>query len=238
MLNYNDADVMVVAIARYLQGTTNCFHGVASNIPMIAIELAKLTYAPNMDYLNITGGVNVCSIVNEASTDGPDLFQSSKSVFSLTDIFDLSARGALDVAFLSGGQIDQFANINNSVIGKFDHPKVKLPGGAGSAVLIPNVKRAFVWKTKHNLRGFVEKVDFITSSGNVKYVFTPLCIFENVDHHLRLIQRMPNISLETVKSNTGFQILETDVPEMSPPCAKELELLQEIDPLRFRDMEF
>lgn len=237
MTQYNAADILTISIARRLQGAKNCFHGVASNIPVTAILLAKKLYAPDMDYLNITGGVNVSPVISEVSTDGDSLFSDSRGVFTLTDIFDLAARGGLDVAFLSGGQVDQKARINNSVIGPFDHPKVKLPGGAGSAVLVPNAKRAFIWKSKHEKRGFVEEVDFITSTGNVKYVFTPLCTFENIDGHLELIERMPGVSLEEIQDNTGFDIKAATVPEMAPPTQEELSMIQQIDPKRIRDIE-
>ena len=48
--------------------------------------------------------------------------------FPLSDIFDLSARGGLDVAFLSGAQIDGQGRLNLSAIGPFHKPKVRLPG--------------------------------------------------------------------------------------------------------------
>ena len=53
------------------------------------------------------------------------------------EVFDLSMRGGLDVAFLSGVQFDALGHVNASVIGDYHKPKVRLPGGAGSAVLIP-----------------------------------------------------------------------------------------------------
>ena len=96
---------------------------------------------------------------------------------TLADLFDLSARGRLDVAFLSGVQIDAEGRINMSAIGSYEQPKVRLPGGAGSAMLMPTARRVILWRTKHDPRTFVERLDFVTAAGNVDRVVTPLGIF-------------------------------------------------------------
>ena len=237
MRTYNQADVMAIAIARYLKGAVNCFHGVASTIPMVGIMLCRRLYDPEVTYLNITGGVNTEGVPLQISTDGPELYRESKSCFHLADIFDLSARGGLDVAFLSGGQVDGRGRVNNSAIGEFRKPKVKLPGGAGSAVLIPNCRRAFVWKSKHEPRGFVDQVDFITSQGNVAYVFSPLCVFRNEGGKLVLDALMPGATVEQVAENTGFPVSTDQMREFAPVTEEELRILDEIDPARVRDAE-
>lgn len=238
MRAYNQADLMVIAIARYLKGAKNCFHGVSSTVPMVGILLSRRLYNPLLNYLNITGGVDAEGFSPRISTDGAELYRESKSCFDLADIFDLAARGGLDVAFLSGGQVDRRGCINNSVIGEFHKPKVKLPGGAGSAVLIPNCKRAFVWKSKHEPRGFVESVDFITSQGNLAYVFTPLCVFKQMDGGLELDVLMPGVSMAEVERQTGFPITANQRREFLPVTQEELAVLDEIDPKRVRDVEF
>ena len=36
--------------------------------------------------------------------------------------------GLVDVGFLGAAQLDRFGNINTTVIGDYDQPKVRLPG--------------------------------------------------------------------------------------------------------------
>lgn len=237
-MDYKVSDMMAIKIARELKGSKNAFHGVASPLPMIAILLAKRLYGDDLTYLNITGGVDIKPNKLEISTDAYNLFESSRSVFGLTDIFDLAARGELDVAFLSGVQIDKYGRLNNSVIGEYHNPKVRLPGGAGSAVLVPNCKRGFIWRTKHDVKSFVEEVDFVTAQGNVKYVFTPLCTFENIEGELWLKDISPLSSLEEIKENTGFEIKYKELKYIEEPTQEELRLLYEIDPENIRDSEF
>lgn len=239
-MNFHVADLMAVAIARRLKNDDKVFHGVASPLPMVAILLAKNLHAENLTYLNITGGVNVLPEKLSKSTDGPELTYRTEGKFDLSDIFDLGARGELDVAFLSGVQVDGKGRLNSSVIGEYDAPKVKLPGGAGSAVLVPNVKKAFIWRTKHDPRTMVEHVDFVTTQGNVYKVFTPLCIFGKDEEGLYLDKLLGETSLEEVKKMTGFEIrYKKNQVESEPlPTQEEMDLLNRIDPSGIRFIEF
>ncbi len=231
------ADLMVTAIARELRPGESVFHGLASTIPHVAVQLAQRCYGKDLNYVNITGGYRMLPEKLDISTDGDNLFLGTKCRFDLADIFDLAARGRLDTAFLGGVQIDQTAHLNNSCIGPYDRPKVKLPGGAGSAVLVPNANRALVWRTKHDLRTFVEHVDFVTSFGHVGKVFTPLCVFEKRQGLLELSLLYPGVSYEEVAQNTGFPI-GSRYQVMEPPSQEELQCLSQIDPDRVRDSEF
>lgn len=231
------ADLMVTAIARELRSGESVFHGLASTIPHVAIQLADRCGGKNLNYVNITGGYRMHPEKLEISTDGDNLFLGTGCRFDLADIFDLAARGGLDTAFLGGVQIDQTAHLNNSCIGPYAKPKVKLPGGAGSAVLVPNAHRALVWRTKHDLRTFVEHVDFVTSFGNVDKVFTPLCVFEKRNGKLELSLLYPGVTYEEVAENTGFPIGNSYLT-MEEPTPEELAWLARIDPERVRDSEF
>lgn len=238
MNTYHKSDLMAVTIARHLKNVKSCFHGLASTVPMVSVMLAKKLYNPNLLYLNITGGVNVGGVPLRVSTDGANLYGVSKSSFGLTDIFDYAARGELEAAFLSGGQVDELGRINNSVIGPFHKPRVKLPGGAGSAVLIPNAQRGFIWKSKHDKRSFVKEVDFVTSQGNVDYVFTPLCVFKKIDDRLLLTGIMPDSSLDEIRENTEFEVGINSTSVIDLPTNEEMQALAMIDPGRCRDAEF
>src|SRR3982074_2638720 len=134
---YGPDTMMVVAMARLLRNGERVFHGVASPLPMVAILLAQCLHAPDLMYINITGGVNPLPESLPQTTVDPRLTHGSHVILRLADIFDMSARGDLDTAFLSGVQIDGQGRINMSVIGPYDHPKVRLPGGAGSAAILP-----------------------------------------------------------------------------------------------------
>lgn len=237
-MNYRPSDIMTIAIARMLKNDETVFHGVASPLPMVAIQLAKSLQAPDLIYVNITGGVDAKPLKFSKSTDGPELLKGTKALFPLSEIFDLSMRGGLDVAFLSGIQFDPYGNVNASVVGDYHKPKVRLPGGAGSAVLIPTAKRAIIWRTKHDKRTFVPKCDFVTTRGNIHKIVTPLCIFAFKDGRLVLDSIHKTSSLQEVIDNTGFEVIYDEIRFTEDPTPEEWKMLQKVDPTDIRSIEF
>ena len=233
------ADTMAVAMARLLRGSASAFHGLASPLPAVAVALAKRLFNPALRYLNIAGGVNSGPETPAVSTCAPAFLEGSESFFSLTDIFDLSARGMLDTAFLGGVQIDRSGAINNSVIGPFHHPKVKLPGGAGSAAIVPTAAHIIVWRTRHDARSIVERCDFVTTRGNVREVVTPLGILAIEDGELRVACAFPHSSLEEIVASTGFPIQPARAfKPFDPLTDAERAALAEVDPHGIRYSEF
>ncbi|MDK2808446.1 MAG: glutaconate CoA-transferase, subunit [Clostridiales bacterium] len=233
------SDIMVCTMARLIRDGDLVFHGVSSHMPMIALLLAKNLHAKNAVHLNIPGGVNPKPRGLKSYTSaGSELLEQSTAYFPLAEVFDLSMRGGLDVAFLSGIQFDAQGNVNASVIGDYHKPKVRMPGGAGSAVLIPTAKRAIIWRTKHDKRTFVEKVDFVTTRGNIDRIVTPLCVFCWREGRLMLESIHPTSSLEEVIENTGFPVIYDRIVTTKEPTKEELMLLKKIDPQDNRNIEF
>ena len=232
-------DIMTVTLSRLIRDGNTVFHGVSSHMPMIALLLARATHAPNAVHLNIPGGVDPERPALRGYTSaGAELWESAAAYFPLMDVFDLSMRGGLDVAFLGGVQFDPSGGVNASVIGDYRKPKVRLPGGAGSAVLIPTAKRAVIWRTKHDRRTFAPKVDFLTARGHVSDVVTPLCHFTMYEGELILSSVHPGVTIDEVAENTAFPLRYFEIRETPPPTEAEMEALRRIDPLDLRALEF
>lgn len=232
-------EIMAVALSRLLRDGETVFHGVASPLPMVAILLAKDSHAPDLTYLNITGSIDPRPAELPLSTVDPRLLQGTRAMVTLTDLFDLAARGRLDTAFLSGVQIDGRGRINMSVIGSFEKPKVRLPGGAGSAALMPRAKRTIIWRTKHDPRVFVDTLDFVTAEGNVDRVVTPLCVFQRREGLLVVESIHPGVTPEELRAATGFAInVDASTPVTPAPTPAELAALERIDPGHVSASEF
>lgn len=232
-------DQMVVSMARLLSNAERVFHGVASPMPMVATLLAKATHAPDLVYLSIAGGVDAEPEELPVSTVDPRLIHGARSMVTLTDLFDLAASGRLDVAFLSGVQIDGRGRINMSAIGDFARPKVRLPGGAGSAAILPSARRTVLWRTRHDRRVFVETPDFVTASGNVGQVVTPLCIFARSGERLVVASRHRWATPEQIREQTGFSVeCDDSTPVTDDPTERELDALRRIDPTGVTLSEF
>jgi glutaconate CoA-transferase subunit B len=198
---------------------------------MVATLLAKRLQAPDLVYLNITGAVDAMPEELPVSTVDPALLHGTRSLVTLAELFDLSGRGRLDVAFLSGVQIDGAGRINLSAIGEYAQPKVRLPGGAGSAMLMPTARRVILWRTKHDPRTFVERLDFVTAAGNVDRVVTPLGMFVKRDGRLEVESIHPGVTPEEFRAATGFPVVVGPETAVTPaPTAEELAALREVDP--------
>jgi glutaconate CoA-transferase subunit B len=155
------------------------------------------------------------------------------------EFYDFAQRGKLDLFFLSGGQIDQFANLNLIAVGEHDLPRVRLPGGAGSPMLYYLARRVVLFRAEHTPRVFVERVDLVTSPGagpprvarpgGPWKALTPLALF--VYHRergrLELESLHPGVSLEEVRRATGFPLVARDpVAVTPPPTERDLALLR------------
>lgn len=235
--------MMPIALARLLRPGETVFHGVASPLPMVAILLAQRLSPPGPVYLNITGSVDPSPERLPASTVDPALLRGTRALVTLADLFDLSARGRLDAAFLSGVQIDGAGRINMSVIpgpdGDVHRPKVRLPGGAGSACIMPTAGRTILWRTRHDPRTFVERLDFVTAAGNVDACVTPLCVFRRFDGRLVVASIHPGVTPEQLRASTGFDVdVGEDTPVTPAPSQAELDALAAVDPHGARMVEF
>ena len=233
------ADQMAVCLARELREGERVFHGVNSPLPMVAIFLAKKLHAPGSVLIEVAGSVDPRPERLPFSTNDPALCQGAAAIFSNADAYDLFARGGVDLMYLGGAQIDKAGRVNMSYIGEPSAPKVRLPGGGGGSVIMEQARRIVIWRVVHDRRTFVEKVDFVTQSGNLARVVTPLAVMEMRDEGLQLGSVHPCVSVVEVAGRTGFPLdLGAEIPVTIPPTGDELSALAEIDPAGVRYSEF
>ena len=221
---------VVTNLARFIRPNEITFSGVNSTPPMLACLLAKKAYDWDFIYINVAGGVDPRPSHIPLSSSDPVLAEHSASIFANEDFYDLCTRGRMDLTFLGAAQIDGEGCANNSVIGDWHAPKVRLPGGGGGAVMLPTAKRACTWRTEHSRRTFVEKLDFRTSWGGFHGVATPIAIFIKRDGKLALQSWHPESSLEEVRERTGFSFDATGAQPTPMPTERERAALAALDP--------
>jgi glutaconate CoA-transferase subunit B len=177
----------------------------------------------------VAGGVDpeVSSI--PLSSSDPVLAEGSSAIFANEDFYDLCTRGRMDLTFLGAAQIDGAGCVNNSCIGDWHQPKVRLPGGGGGAVMLPTARRACTWRTEHSKRTLVAKLDFMTSWGGMHAVVTPIAVFVLRNGRLALQSWHPESSLHEVRERTGFEFDSTGALPTSLPTVREAAALAELD---------
>ena len=230
MAEWSGFSFIVTHLARFIRPHEITFSGVNSTMPMLACLLAKKAYDFPFTYINVAGGVDPSPSKIPLSSSDPVLAEHSASIFANGDSYALCTRGRMDLPFLGAAQIDGDGCANNSVIGDWHKPKVRLPGGGGGAVMLPTARRSCTWRTEHSQRTLVEKLDFRTSAGGFHGVVTPIAVFVKRADRLALQSWHPQASLEEVRERTGFAFDATGAEPASPPTQRERAALQALDP--------
>jgi glutaconate CoA-transferase, subunit B len=157
-------EMMTVAASRSLRDGMSCFVGIG--LPSSAANLARRTHAPGIVLIYESGPIGAKPSTLPLSIGDGELAETADVVASIPEIFNYWLQpGRIDVGFLGAAQIDRFANINTTIIGNdYRSPRVRLPG-AGGAPEIAGACREVTVVMRHDLRAFVEEVDFITTPG-------------------------------------------------------------------------
>ena len=240
-------ELMVAAASRELKDHETVFVGIG--IPQLGALLAQRTHAPHLTLIYESGVVGTQPQRLPLSIGDPTLVSGTYGIFNFYETFSmLLQRGFIDVGFVGGAQVDKYGNINSTVIGDYDKPKVRLPGSGGGCE-IAGLSKRIVIITPHEKRRMVAKVDFITSpgflegsntraqfnlSGGPSAVITTMGVlrFDDQTKEMRLDSYHPGLSLEQVRQNTGWDLkISPNVKETEPPTAEEVRILrEELDP--------
>jgi glutaconate CoA-transferase subunit B len=232
-------ELMAVALARLVRDGEVACHGVNSLLGSLALALARRLHAPGLRHVSIGGGLDAAPASLPRSSSGPGWLDGSPVVLSNVDVYQLALRGRFDVMLMGAVQVDVRGRINSTVIGPFERPAVRLPGGGGAAVLFQVVRRIVVYRTRHDPQAFPGAVDFVTATGNLDRVVTPLAVFRMAPEGLRLEGLQPGTTLAEVARRTGFPVVPAaGCAELPPPRPEELTALAALDPERLRDLDF
>lgn len=250
-LAYNPTELLICTASRLMEDGTTAFIG--TGIPMLAGALAQKMHAPNLVCIFEFGGTGALLDDLPLAVGERRTFHKAVAASGILDIVETAQRGFVEYGFLGGAQIDPYGNLNSTVIGEHDHPKVRLPGSGGG-----NDVGSHCWRTiaimRHDQRRFVDKVDFITTPGYLSgpgareaaglppgtgpyRVVSNLAVmgYHPLNKRMMLLSTQPGVTIDEVLENTGFELLIADeVVENSPPSDVELSVLRnEVDRDKF-----
>jgi glutaconate CoA-transferase subunit B len=219
-------DLMAIEASRRLSNDTVCFVGIG--LPSTAANLARRTHAPGCVLVYESGTIGAKPTELPLSIGDGELAETADAVVSVPEMFSYWLQGGrIDVGFLGAAQIDKHGNLNSTVIGPYDAPKVRLPGGGGAPEIATNCKNIFVM-LKQSPRAFVEKLDFTTSVGDrVRVVVTDHGILEPRDGELTLTHVHPGVTADEARAATGWSLkVADDLGETMPATDEELRALR------------
>ncbi|UGS34467.1 CoA-transferase subunit beta [Capillimicrobium parvum] len=237
-------ELLTVAAARVLEDGTTCFVGIGP--PGAAANLAQRLHAPNLVLVYESGAIGAKPDRLPLSIGDGILAETADAVVAVAEMFNYWVQpGRIDVGFLGAAQIDRFGNINTTVVGDYDHPKVRLPGAGGAPEIAANCGEVIVI-LRQSPRAFVEAVDFVTSVGHgtgdpghrqglglrgdgPTKIITDLGILEPDPRTraFRLTALHEGVTVEQAKEATGWDLQVADELEtLPPPTAEELDTLR------------
>lgn len=240
---YSSDEMMTVTAARQLHDGTVCFVGIG--LPSEAANLARLSHAPNAVLIYESGTIGTRPEILPLSIGDGELAEQADFVVSVPEVFAYWLQaGRVDVGFLSAAQIDRFGNLNSTVIGSYDRPKVRLPG-AGGAPEIASSARSVIVMLRHARRAFVPAVDFITSLGfgrtgegrpghlgaGPTVVITDLGVLEPhpETNELMLVAMHPGVGVDEIRDQTGWDLkISPDLRVSDVPTDEELAILRDL----------
>jgi glutaconate CoA-transferase subunit B len=245
MADYTPKEMMTIAAARALKNDDICFVGIG--MPSAAANLARLTHAPGVTLIYESGTLATKPAVLPLSIGDGDLCVTALTTVSVPEMFRYWVQGGrLSIGFLGGAQIDKFANLNTTVVGRYDKPKVRLPGGGGAPEIAISCGEIFIIMAQRK-RSFVDKLDFVTSVGHAQggdsraklgvktkgptRLITDLALFEPDPEtkEMTVVSIHAGVTRERIQDNTGWKPrYAAKVTQTPPPTARELEALRDL----------
>jgi glutaconate CoA-transferase subunit B len=244
-MTYTPDELMTVAAARLLQNEDVCFVGIG--LPSAACNLARLTHAPGLTLIYESGTIGTRPTVLPLSIGDGELCTRALTTVSVPEIFRYWLQGGhVSIGFLSGAQVDRFGNLNSTVIGTYEKPKVRLPGAVGAPEIATGCREVFIIM-RQSSRSFVRQLDFMTTLGHgdgaghrarlgfdtkgPTKVITDLCVMEPdaVTSELTVTRLHTGVDYDQVKEATGWDVaFAAQVNETPPPTTAELETLRDL----------
>lgn len=244
----SETEKMIIAGSRLLPKDTAIYVG--TGMPLLASMLALYMHAPDVLLVYEGGGIGgkptgrLPIQVSESLT-----YENGVIVGSMDYVMSLAQAGWIQYGFLGGAQIDQYGNLNTTVIGDWEKPNVRLPGSGGGADIASLCEKNIILMRQTD-RNFVKKLDFLTSPGYLNgpsgredaglpantgpyRVISQLGIygFDEVTKKMTLLQLFEGYTLTDIQEHSSFPIeVADDWTYVTPPTEQELETLRSLDP--------
>lgn len=242
---YTSFEMMLISACRQIRNDDIVFNAI--QWPFLAVHMAKLLHAPDL-FMVMEVGLFQDELAKPDkmpfSIADPVLIPNSLFIGDSPDALAILQRGEITVALLSASILDKYGNCNTTVIGPYEKPIYRLPGGGGATEIAGLSKRTIWLLDEHSKQKLVEKVSFITDPGYLngynsrieagyppdtgpEAIITPLCImkFDPVTKEAFLDALFPNVTIDQVKKNTGWDLkVAKNVKQVEPPTIREIEV--------------
>lgn len=242
---YTSNEMMTIAAARALSSDDVCFVGIGA--PSAACNVARLMHAPDITLIYESGTIGTKPDVLPLSIGDGELCETAVTTVPVPEMFRYWLQGGrITIGFLGAAQLDRFGNINTTVIGDYEHPKIRLPGGGGAPEIATSSGEIYITMVQSK-RGMVDKIDFFTSFGHGEggdhrqrlgittkgptLLITDLAIWkpDPVTKEFTVVSIHPGVTREEVQATCGWPVKFADTVDVTaPPTELELATLRDL----------
>lgn len=244
-LDFTSDEMMTIAAARVMGNDDVCFVGIGA--PSAACNVARLTHAPDITLIYESGTIGTRPDVLPLSIGDGELCETALTTVSVPEMFRYWLQGGrITVGFLGAAELDKFGNINTTVIGDYNAPKVRLPGGGGAPEIATSSQEIYI-TLKQSKRSMVEAIQFYTSFGHgdggdhrqrlgietkgPTLLITDLAIWrpDPATKEFTVTSLHPGVTRDQVQETCGWPVKYSDELETTPaPTAAELDVLRDL----------
>jgi glutaconate CoA-transferase subunit B len=247
--------MMVIAASRLLQDNERVLVG--TGLPLVGAGLAKNTHANNMVIIMEAVAFDSDPEALPFCVADPRAVYKTSWVPTAAEVMGQFLQGGkIDVGFLGGAQVDKYGNLNSTFIGgNYYEPDKRFPGSGGASDIAALANKTIIIMA-HEKKRFVDKVDYISSTGWKCRSLDGKSLVDREEIGLRggpyaVVSTMGvmkfdsqtremyvdsyfadlGITLEQIKQATDFSIDISRGRPVDPPTPVELEVLRtKIDP--------
>jgi glutaconate CoA-transferase subunit B len=248
---YTLNELLIIVVSREIRNHDRVILGVG--LPTTAGALAKALHAPQAVLMMESGIIDFEPLVPLNHIADAHACRGFSYATDLFSTFTMTYRGFVDICFLGVGQVDQYGNVNTTVIGDYYQPTLRLPGSGGAADFSSYAKRTIL-----TMRGgqFVKKLDYRTSPGYLEGgdsrdqsgLFPPgtgpamlittkgVFKFHSETKELYLAQLHPGVSVEEVRREIPWDLqIAQNLTQTVPPTAEEIDFIRRFAPAEVID---
>jgi hypothetical protein len=243
---FADREVEICNLAKLIE-PGRIYWVAGGGTPLYSVLLAKQLYAPDAQYVTEDG---VFAPEPMLPFDPIGSMMSSRSGYRALQWGTMNTAGLhaqlgfYDYGILNSLQIDQHGNINSTILGTYGENPRRF-GGPGGADTIAACCWRTILTTDQEKRKFIKEVDFISSPGFLDgtegareraglprgtgpyRVVTPWALYDYQDRRLRLIGRMPWVTVEEILEECEWKpLVAAEVRVLEPPTEEELQIIR------------
>jgi acyl CoA:acetate/3-ketoacid CoA transferase beta subunit len=243
---FSEREVAMCTVAKIVEdGRT--YWAAGGGTPLYSILLGKQLYAPELQYVTEDGVIAPEPLLPYEPMMTMIASRATRRALSwgTMNTAGIHAQlGYMDYGVLNTLQVDQHGNINSTIIGEYG-PNTRRFGGPGGADTIAACCWRTILITDQEKRKFVRQVDFISSPGYLDgtagareraglpkdtgpwRVVTPWAMYDFLDRRLRLIGRVPWVTVEEILAECEWKpLIADDVAVLEAPTEEEVLLLR------------